>query len=149
MIKKIAFSTVLAGILVFVFALTALASPLEESNSEPKSSDYLKSYSVYLTAIGDNQLKVVFSSVAKNVMTSVGVWEIVIDKKVAGSWSYDRTLSHVYYSNFLRSNAAQHASSVTFSGVPGTQYRVTIMAYAANSYGSDTKPATSNSVTCY
>ena len=94
-------------------------------------------------------MRVVFSVDAQNIMSSVGVWEIEIEKKVSGSWTYDRTLSHEDHSNFLRSNAIQNASNATFTGIPGTQYRATIMAYAANSSGSDTKPATSHTATCY
>lgn len=147
--KRLGFSMVLAIILILVIAVPAFATPMIESYSEPKSSDYLQKYSVSLTAVGNSELKATFSVIAKNVMSSVGVWEIEVEKKVAGSWTYDRTLSHVYYSNFLKSNAMLNKSYVSFVGVPGTQYRVTIMAYAANSYGSDTKYATSSSAICH
>ncbi|MCR4963704.1 MAG: hypothetical protein K6B40_07490 [Firmicutes bacterium] len=147
--KKQTILIIIVAVLIFTLTTSVLAAAPEGKILEPKSSNYLRSYNVIVSAEGDNKVKVGFNILATDIMNHVGVLEIKIEKKISGSWVHDRTLSHQYYSNFLRKNVAQNNANVIFNGVPGVQYRATITAYAANSSGSDTKFKTSYTATCY
>ena len=142
-------AVILAIALIFSLSASAVASVDEVLIDETRSSEYLRSYNVAIFATGNDKMKVSFSVAAKRTMDYVGVWEIEIEKKVAGSWTYDRTLSHEEYSNFLKTNSSRNNSEVIFNGVRGVEYQATITAYAADSNGSDSKLATSFSATCY
>lgn len=118
-------------------------------NEPDRASNYLSMYSVGMTAQGGRTMKVSFSVRATRVMNKVGVTQIIIERNNGNGWVHDRTLYYTSYSNFLRYNAIQNMSSVTFTGVSGYKYRACITAHAADSSGFDYKMAYSGSDTCY
>jgi hypothetical protein len=112
-------------------------------------STHLQSYSSSIVAEGNGIIQVYFEVEGMGKMTSLGVTQIEVQKKVGTAWVPDITLKSNNYPNFLASNTSTHSSSVRVTGVAGTQYRAIITFYAANSTGSDSKDHASPTATCY
>ena len=114
-----------------------------------EASSYLASYTTTITAEGSSKILITFDVAATGKMTSIGVTQIEVQKKVGNNWVTDTTLTASNYPNFLTSNSIGHASSVRITGISGTQYRAVLTFYAADSSGSDSKNLTGSTVTCY
>jgi len=114
-----------------------------------EASNYFISYCSSIKAEGNGKILISFEVFGTGKMTSIGVTEIEVQKKVGTSWVYDRTLTSSSYPSFLTSNSSSYFSQVRITGVTGTQYRAILTFYAANSSGSESKNQTSNYDTCY
>jgi hypothetical protein len=133
--------TALILALMFVIGVSAIASA--------EASLYLESYCSTIKAEGGGKILIGFSVIGTGTMTSIGVKQIEVQKKVGSAWVTDATFKSANFPHFLTSNSDGHASQIRVTGVAGTQYRAIITFYAANSTGSDSKNQTSSTVTCY
>lgn len=131
---------VLLTSLILVFGISMIA--------EARDSKYLAQYGSSAYAEGNSKILVDFFVQGTGTMSSIGVTQILIERKQGTSWVTDRTFKSQNYSNFLGSNKALHLSEVSFTGTAGVTYRATITAYAGDNTGSDSKTHTSNTVLC-
>lgn len=116
---------------------------------EPQASLYLSSYGVDLIAVGNGQMVVEMDVIGTGTMSKIGVYSLLIEQKVNGTWSEYATVFGIYHSDFYAYNTISYLGEYYFNGTAGVQYRVTMTAYARNSTGSDTGQVTSAAVTCH
>jgi len=132
-----------------IFALSIILILCISVFTYAEASNYLQSYVSTIKAEGNDKILIGFSVIGTGYMTSIGVKEIEVQKKVGSSWEYDRTLKSSSYPSLLTSNSDFHTEQIRITGVAGTQYRAILTFYAGNSTGSDSKNQTSSTATCY
>jgi len=137
------------SLLTLSIVLILCVSSISVALATVEGSSYLESYCSIIVAEGSSKIVITFDVAGTGKMTSIGVTQIEVQKKIGNSWYTDTTLKASNNPNFLTSNSYIHSSSVRVTGVPGTQYRAILTFYAANSNGSDSKDQTSSTVTCY
>jgi len=118
------------------------------SVASARASDYLSSYTVALDALGNGEMEIFFDVDGTGTMTKIGAQVLYVDEYVNGAWSPYLTLAAVDNDDFYGYNTAGHIGLAYFDGTPGVKYRVTLVAYARNSSGSDTGSVTSPAVYC-
>ena len=131
-----------------ILALCMIISVSGAAFATAKASEYLSTYVISLEALGDGEMEIYYYVVGTGRMTKIGAQALYIDEYVNGSWSPYLTMTAAENDDFYGYNTASHAGFAYFTGTPGVEYRVTFMAYARNSSGSDTGTGTSLSETC-
>ena len=81
-------------------------------------------------------------------MNKVGAQALFVDYYSNGYWYPHVTLLGVDNPDFYDYNMYGHSGFAYFDGTPGVKYRVTLLAYASDSTGSDTGTVTSATITC-
>lgn len=143
--KKRIFSFLLAFALLGNLTCSFAAEPEE---LQPYSSDYLDSYTVWVTAKGGSKMSVSFIVYGTDTMDKIGAQKIVVEEWDGESWENFAEYPASENSNFFLTKAAEHTASVTFYGTPGFQYRATLYAYAELDGVFDMGTSTSASKTC-
>lgn len=131
------------AVLAILFTTTFAFAATTDDTPNFFASDYLESYLLLLTAKGNGKMLVTYSVDGTGYMTKIGAESICIEEKVGNSWREVNTYYGSSNSDFYSYNALGHLSSMEFSGVAGRQYRATMVAYAGNNRGNDTR-----SITC-
>lgn len=139
--KKKAISFLLVMVTLFTLAGTAFAAT-------PRASDNLNNYMVALRAMGNGTMEVSMSVEGVGIQEKIGVREVMIEKKINGSWVYHGSLDSVDYPEFYAYNSRDYLGAVNFAGTPGVSYRVTLTVYARTGTGSDTGYVSSPAVVC-
>lgn len=136
------------------FAQTPLES-IESSDSQmllssvtPHASDYLSYYAIAFGARDNCRMVITMDVNAPRTMDRIGCMMLIIENKIDGTWYECDTLVSADYPEFYMYNTASYFHSIDYYGEPGVQYRVTMVAYARDSTGSDTGEVTSYVVTC-
>lgn len=120
--------------------LTANASGL--SSNGLKASRYINSCNAQITTGSSGKILLDGSVIGTNVMDTIGVQTLIIQKYQSGSW-----VNVTSWSDLYDYNSASSAFSATYYGSVGTQYRAVITFYASLSGGSDSRIMTTTSVT--
>ncbi len=135
-----------------VAVLILAACPLKVSANENPSDDinassYLNSYAATLYSQGETgKLELSYQVYAKNYMTSVGIYKIVVRN---ANGSVYKTIWGTTTNGLLGSNAWYHCDEYTITGlVSGNQYYCSVTVIAENSSGGDTRTITTSLVTC-
>lgn len=134
-------SMVLAVILL-CSGLTCFAQ--EAIEIAPRNSAYFVNYGTTLSKQGDGKIKIVFSTHATGVATTLGVASYMVQRRdSSGNWE-DCT-------GTLNGKTASNVGSYTFSkyfyGVAGETYRVQVTFICAMNGGVETKTYTSGRIT--
>lgn len=143
--KKCIFSFLLAVALLGNLTCSFAAEPEE---LQPYASDYLDSYTVWVTAKGGGKMSVTFIVYGTRTMDKIGAQKIVVEEWDGESWTNILEYTADKNSNFLMTQASEYTASVTFYGLPGLQYRATLYAYAERDGVFDMGTCTSNPETC-
>lgn len=135
--------TVVLILSVFSTMLSANEVPSDEINA----SNYLNSYAATLYSEGiTGQLELSYQVYAKNYMTSVGVYKIVVRNS---NGTIYKTIWGSTANGLLASNAWYHCDDYTITGlVSGNTYYCSVTVIAENSSGGDTRTVTTSLVTC-
>lgn len=107
-------------IILTIITLTILFTLCFSTFANAEASYYLDLYGADMVAEGNGKLRVSFDVFGTGLMTSIGVTQIEIQKKVGSSWVTDSTLKSSNYPSFLASNSYLHSSNVRITGVIGT-----------------------------
>ena len=118
------------------------------SPASPYASAYLSDYSIAFGARDNCRMVITMDVNAVRVMDRIGCMMLIIENKIDGTWYECDTLVSADYPEFYMYNTASYFHSIDYYGEPGVQYRVTMVAYARDSTGSDTGEVTSYVVTC-
>lgn len=115
-----------------------------EVEIEPRNSAYFTSYGSTLSRKGDGKIKIVFSTQATGVATTLGVATYDVQRlNSSGDW--------VDCSGMLSGKTASNVGSYTFSkyfyGIAGETYRVNATFICAMNGGVETKAYTSDPIT--
>ena len=134
------------SILLVVCLLFALTLP-----AGARASNYLNDYIVSINPVGNGEIDVTMVVDGVREMDMIGVLELAIDEKNTSTSSWHEY--EVYYGNddpdtFFAYDSFDYFNGITFTGVPGRYYRVTLIVYAGDSTGSDTGWITSGTVKC-
>ena len=133
-----------------LLALTmVLAVPAMAAENESRASNYFGSRSCYLANVSSSGFEVWFDVTALRIMTELGTSTIKVQKSSDGvNWSTVQTYNKADYPQMTtRIGTAGHAGYVTFSNVArGNYYRGYVEFYAADSSGSATRSAYTESV---
>lgn len=118
-------------------ALLLLSSTLPCYAVEARASQYFDGYILGMTAPGNNQMSVSFTVYGMSKMDKIGAYYIRIEEEVGNDkWITTFTAyGDKDPTKFYATNAYEHTSSYTFTGVPGVKYRAVMKAYASNSSG--------------
>lgn len=122
--------------------------PVVWSSVEPHASAYLDDYSIAFGARDNCRMVITMDVNAVRTMNRLGCLMLIIEEKIDGTWYECDTLVSADYPEFIATNTASYFHSIDYYGEPGVQYRVTMVAYARDSTGSDTGEVTSYVVTC-
>lgn len=136
---------------LLAFALvggSVCAQAAEPGEPDPQASLYLDGYGVSLTPKGNGLMSVTFIVYGTGKMDLLGAQKILIEEWDGVDWVKTGTLSVENNPNFYKANASEHTASSSFYGIPGTQYRATLTAYAEKDGGSDTGTFTCTPKTC-
>lgn len=139
--KRIAVFLIVALSLVSIFGTFSTASA--------RASDYFNSYAASINKNSDNTISVDFTVTATDVMPTLGVSSIQIQKlnSSTGSWTTSYTFTTSNTSGLQTSSKSKHSNTVTSSSSfsAGT-YRAYVTFYAKDASGSDSKTYTTTSV---
>lgn len=118
---------------------------------EPRASYTLDSYYVALTAEGNSEMNIGVIVNGVGVADKIGVQMVYIEYKTDpnDSWNYYDSLYAAENPDFYVYGERSYVDDISFTGVPGDIYRVTVTAYAKKGSLSDTGNVTSGSATCY
>ena len=110
----------------------------------PRNSAYFVNYGTTLSKQGDGKIKIVFSTHATGVATTLGVASYTVERRnSSGNWEN--------CSGALNGKTASNVGSYTFSkyfyGVAGETYRVQVTFYCAMNGGAEHKTYTSGRIT--
>lgn len=142
--KKRIFSLLLA--LALMGSTVCAAAELSERSIQ--ASLYLDAYSISVTPKGGGKMSVTYIVYGTKTMDCIGAQKIVVEEWDGSDWSNPVTYTAEKNPEFYAYNAAEHAGSFTFYGIPGLQYHAILTAYAELDGGSDAKPLTSLAKTC-
>lgn len=118
---------------------------------EPRASYTLDDYYVTLNAKGDGRMNAAVIVNGVGVADKIGVQILYIEYKANpnDSWHYYDSLYGAENPDFYVYNERSYVDDISFDGIPGEIYRVTVTAYAKKGSLSDTGYVTSGSATCY
>lgn len=123
----------------FILALSlVLVTPAFAAETDnARSSSYFAKSSAYLTTVSGNTFKVNFRITATGLMDELGSSMIIVQRRASSSdpWENAKTFYPSTYTNMIDYNQATHASSVTYTGTSGYEYRAYVEFYAKNSNG--------------
>ena len=114
----------------------------------PRASDYLSYYAIAFGARDNCRMVITMDVNAPRTMSRIGCMTLTIEHKINGTWQECDTLVSADYPEFIATNTASYFHSIDYYGTAGVEYRVTMLAYARDSSGSDTGKVTSYVVTC-
>lgn len=151
----------LLALLIAVFMMTSAVSAHDTtyqvessdlqtvwSSVSPHASAYLSDYSIAFGARDNCRMVITMDVNAPRTMDRIGCMTLTIENKIDGKWYECDTLVSADYPEFIATNTASYFHSINYYGTAGVQYRVTMLAYARDSSGSDTGKVTSYVVTC-
>jgi hypothetical protein len=120
--------------------MTAKATNIESDSF--RASRYISSYAAQITTGSNGKILVDCSVTGTDIMDTIGVQTLVIQKYQFGTWVNAATWTSLY-------NYGCPSCSVTstFNGSIGTQYRAVITFYAELNGGSDSRIMTTNNAT--
>lgn len=139
--KNYAKSIVLLLIICISFAVDQTARATDLSSNSIQSSAYINSYSAQITTGSGGRILVDGIVTGTNIMDTIGVKTLVIQKYQSGSW-----VNAITWSNLYDYNSVSSTFTSTYYGTVGTTYRAVITFYAALGSGSDSRIMTTNSV---
>ena len=125
-------------ILAFALALLLLVPTGARAEAQPRASNYLSTYSGYVSAAGNGLIHVRFRVEGTGIMDSVGVKSISIYESTDNSsWTWKATFNSSSTSGMVSGGTVAYSSSVSYQGVAGRYYRAYICVYASKNGGSD------------
>ncbi len=135
--KKTLLSTLIAGTVICnscVLPISTYASSISDSYSDgiqPQSDGLIYSYRISISST-PNHVRITGNTVATDIMDSVGLTNITIERSSNGSnWSVNNQVA-----DFLADNAkSKYVSNYSVPVIGGAYYRVTLTHYAENSSG--------------
>ena len=132
-----------------VLAICFLCSGLscfaqEEIEIAPRNSAYFVSYGTTLSKEGSGKIKIIFSTHATGIATTLGVATYVVERLNSfGNWeNCSGTLS-----GKTASNVGSYTFGKYFYGIVGETYRVNVTFYCAMNGGAEHKAYTSAMIT--
>jgi len=128
-------------IIPVIIILSMLLSSFTVANA--RASDYLSSYNVTVSAMGNGVVRVYASVNATTPnMTKIGFPTVVLYEKSGTTWN-----TVAVYNSEYTSNSGSHSFKFDYSGKAGTQYYAYASFLAQDASGSDSRTLTSGSVT--
>lgn len=145
MTKRIVAIILACTLLICAFPVASYAAAPEQNEIE--ASNYLSGYNATLYSDGTSgKLKLWYEVYAKETMSSVGVYKIVVKKS---NGTIVRTIWGSTANGLLGANYWFHNGTYTISNLTsGTSYYCAVTVIAGNSSGSDTRTITTSLVTC-
>ena len=114
-----------------------------------RASDYLSSYAISLAAIGDGKMEIYYNVDGTSWMEKVGAQAFYIYAYENGAWVPYEEQFGMMNPDFYSYDTLGHIGFTYFDGEVGTEYYVTLQAYAKGyDGGSDTGLVDSNSAIC-
>ena len=130
-------------VLLLIFCISfAAAQTAGASDFSIQASSYINSYSAQITTGSGGRVLVDGIVTGTNIMDTIGVQSLVIQKYQSGYW-----INAITWSNLYDYSSVSSVFTATYYGSVGTQYRAVITYYAALSGGSDSRIMTTSSVT--
>lgn len=123
----------------FFIAILCLATLCTPSFAASKASKFLDSYMVSLRADGNGIMVVTYGVYGTKNMSIIGADSITIEERIGSRWIQYEVFYGADYPEFYTRNSLSHQATLTFTGLPGVEYRAKLAAYAQNPQGSDIK----------
>ena len=135
--------------LVVMLVAILILSTMAAGVANARASLYLRNYDISMSAEDNCKIRVTYFVEGTGEMTKIGAQTIVVEKRNGTAWEHFQTYRGDSRNDFYSYATDFHKSSFIFTGVPGNQYRATLVSYAGNSSGSDVgDDKISNSATC-
>lgn len=134
----------LFSLFCITFLIASLVTTANASSIQPYASDYLAKYTIAMGP-GSNtgELLLAYSVVGTGNATTTGIKKIAVYK---ANGTYVTTIYGSTFNNLLGASTSYHGGTYTYKGVSGTSYYMLVTVYAGDSYGSDTRTVTTNTV---
>ena len=124
-------------VLVFICMLTLTISAYAIEN---RASDQINSYSVIVTPTSGT-LNVYFSVSGTGLMEKIGCESIEVYEKSGTQWNLVDSMDEDDL-GMSRYNAITQKNTIQFDGEAGVEYKVSVIVFAENSAGRDTRTRT-------
>lgn len=126
-------------VIAFILVIACFMS-LSAFAIQTRASDQISSYSINITA-NTGSIKVKISVSGTGTMDKIGCESIEIYKKVGSRWDYVTSLDEDD-TNMSNTNIHAHAQSFYFDTVKNVEYMVSVVIFAENDDGRDTRSKT-------
>lgn len=128
--------------LIIVLIISISSSAILMANAGVRASLYIDSYDAQIKTDSGGQISIASRVTGTDIMDTIGVSTLVIQKYQSGSWVDVTSWSDLY--DYYSASSVVEA---TYYGTAGTQYRAVITFYAELNGGSDSRVMTTRSVT--
>lgn len=132
---------VLNRVIALILVLTTLA-PLAVSATAPqtRASDYLNSYSAYVSVPGSRKVQVYYSVTGMNYMDEIGYMRISIYESTDNSnFTCVKTFTDTNTPSLMAYNKIHHSGYVEYKGVAGRYYKAYVCVWAGDNGSGDTR----------
>lgn len=131
------------SLIVAVFTMSITIIPVSATDITTYASAYLTSYSVGVSAVGDD-IHIDYTVTATGIHDEVGVYQIsVFQQQTSGSWSLIDVIYGTSTNGMIAYNTAVHAGTCVYEAEPDNSYYFVVKVFAGGDYGSDGKNITS------
>lgn len=138
--KKSSITRIMALLLIFAMLLPMTVNAAEANIVQPRASDYLSSYSGYVSVAGSGKVHLCFSVTGTGTMDQVGALKIQVYESTDNeNWTWKKTYNNNSYPSMIGTNKLYHSGYMTYQGVAGRYYKAYIGVYAGNDGAGDTR----------
>lgn len=138
--KKTSFSRFVALLLVFAMLIPMTVNAAEANIVQPRASDYLCSYSGYVSVAGSGKIHLCFSVTGTGYMDQLGALRISVYESTDNeNWTWKKTYSNDSYPSMIGTNDYYHSGYFTYQGIAGRYYKAYIGIYAGKDGNGDTR----------
>lgn len=138
--KKTLAIRLLAIALVVALALPLGANAAVAETVQPRASDYLSSYSAYVSAVGGGKIKVYFSVSGTGYIDSIGASSIAIYESTNNSsWTWKKTFTSTNTPSMMSYNDYHHSGYVSYQGVAGRYYKAYVNIWGGDNGAGDNR----------
>lgn len=135
--KKSLVACVVAVVLVFSMVVPVSATATE---TQPRASYYLDSYSAYVYLPGTGEVQVYFYVEGTNYMDEIGALRIELYESTDGTnWDLVETFNHDTTAGMLSYIDDYHSGYVSYNGVAGRYYKAYVCIWGGKAGQGDTR----------
>lgn len=130
----------LLAIALIVALVLPFGANAVEQVVQPRASDYLSSYSAYVSASGGGKIKVYFSVSGTGYIDSIGAKSIAIYESANNSsWTWVKTFNSASTTSMMSYNDAYHSGYVSYQGVAGRYYKAYVNVWGGDNGAGDNR----------
>ena len=130
----------LLAIALIVALVLPFGANAVEQVVQPRASDYLSSYSAYVSVSGGGKIKVYYSVSGTEYIDSLGAKSIAIYESTNNSsWTWKKTFTSTSTPSMMSYDDAYHSGYVNYQGVAGRYYKAYVCVWGGDNGAGDNR----------